>query len=126
MCKRPIKSDSPNGRPAAGSPQRKAAKFARRRVPGSLAGQHRPANIYNGVLKPILGYGIRGAIWYQGESNAGRAYQYRDLFPLMIKSGGRNGAQGDFPFYWVQLADFMAEAEPGDSCLGRSCAKPRR
>ncbi len=51
-----------------------------------LTGQHRPANLYNGVLKPIIGYGIRGAIWYQGESNASRAYQYRKLFPLMIQS----------------------------------------
>ena len=53
---------------------------------GLMRGNSRPGNIYNGVLKPTIGYGIRGAIWYQGESNAGRAYQYRDLFPLMIKS----------------------------------------
>ncbi len=46
---------------------------------GAMGGNHRPANIYNGVLKSHLGYGIKGAIWYQGESNAGRAYQYRDL-----------------------------------------------
>src|SRR5262249_9645545 len=51
-----------------------------------MTGNARPANIYNGVLKPTIGYGMRGAIWYQGETNAGRAYQYRDLFPLMIKS----------------------------------------
>lgn len=81
-----------------------------------LTGNHRPSNIYNGVLKPTIGYGIRGAIWYQGESNAGRAYQYRDLFPLMIKSWRDEWAQGDFPFYWVQLADFKAErSEPVDS-----------
>jgi sialate O-acetylesterase len=81
-----------------------------------LTGNARPGNIYNGVLKPTIGYGIRGAIWYQGESNAGRAYQYRDLFPLMIQSWRDEWQQGDFPFYWVQLADFMAEkAEPADS-----------
>ena len=81
-----------------------------------LAGQHRPANLYNGVLHPILGYTIRGAIWYQGESNAGRAYQYRDLFPLMIQSWRDEWGQGDFPFYWVQLADFRSEvAEPAES-----------
>ena len=81
-----------------------------------LAGQHRPANLYNGVLKPILGYTIRGVIWYQGESNSGRAYQYRDLFPLMIQSWRDEWKQGDLPFYWVQLADFMAEAsEPKES-----------
>ena len=81
-----------------------------------LKGNHRPGNLYNGVLKPIVGYGIRGAIWYQGESNAGRAYQYRELFPLMIDSWRREWGQGDFSFYWVQLADYLAEAkEPGDS-----------
>ena len=83
---------------------------------GFINGNSRPANIYNGVLKSHLGYGIKGAIWYQGESNAGRAYQYRDLFPLMIKSWRDEWAQGDFPFYWVQLADFRAEKpEPAES-----------
>ena len=68
------------------------------------------------MLKPTIGYGIRGAIWYQGESNSGRAYQYRDLFPLMIQSWRDEWGIGDFPFYWVQLADFMGEkAEPSDS-----------
>jgi sialate O-acetylesterase len=81
-----------------------------------LGGNARPGNIYNGVLKSHLGYGIKGAIWYQGESNAGRAYQYRELFPLMIDSWRKEWNQGDFPFYWVQLADFRDEkAEPADS-----------
>ena len=74
-----------------------------------LVGQHRPANLYNGVLLPTIGYSIRGAIWYQGESNAARAYQYRDLFPLMIQSWRNEWGQGNFPFYWVQLADFRDE-----------------
>ena len=83
---------------------------------GQIGGNHRPANIYNGVLKSHLGYGIKGAIWYQGESNAGRAYQYRDLFPLMIQSWRDEWGQGDFPFYWVQLADFLNEqSQPTDS-----------
>ncbi|TWT72773.1 hypothetical protein Pla123a_40720 [Posidoniimonas polymericola] len=82
----------------------------------TMGGNSRPANIYNGVLKSHLGYGIRGAIWYQGESNAGRAYQYRELFPLMISSWRKEWGQGDFPFYWVQLADFQGETDqPGDS-----------
>jgi sialate O-acetylesterase len=81
-----------------------------------MRGNARPGNIYNGVLKPTVGFGIRGAIWYQGESNAGRAYQYRDMFPLMIKSWRDEWAIGDFSFYWVQLADFMAEKpEPAES-----------
>jgi sialate O-acetylesterase len=81
-----------------------------------LTGNQRPGNLYNGRLKPVLGYGIRGAIWYQGESNASRAYQYRDLFPKMINCWRKDWNQGDFPFYWVQLADYKAEVEqPGDS-----------
>jgi sialate O-acetylesterase len=81
-----------------------------------LRGNHNPANIYNGVLKSHLGYGIRGVIWYQGESNAGRAYQYRQLFPLMISNWRDEWGEGDFPFYWVQLADFSREnAAPGES-----------
>lgn len=81
-----------------------------------LTGNARPANIYNGVLRSHLGYGIRGAIWYQGESNVSRAYQYRTLFPLMIQNWREEWGQGDFPFYWVQLADFLAEKpEPAES-----------
>jgi sialate O-acetylesterase len=81
-----------------------------------MRGNSRPGNIYSGVLKPTIGYGIRGVIWYQGESNAGRAYQYRDMFPLMIKSWRDEWGQGDFPFYWVQLADWLPESrEPKES-----------
>lgn len=81
-----------------------------------MTGNQRPANIYNGVLKSHLGYGIKGAIWYQGESNAGRAYQYRELFPLMIQNWRDEWGQGEFPFYWVQLADYQAESpEPVES-----------
>jgi sialate O-acetylesterase len=83
---------------------------------GQMRGNGRPANIYNGVLKPTIGYGIRGAIWYQGETNAGRAYQYRELFPLMISSWRQEWGIGDFPFYWVQLADFRGEkSDPSES-----------
>ncbi len=97
-----------------------AKKEFRERAPQSpqqqLSGNHRPANIYNGVLRPTIGYGIKGAIWYQGESNSGRAYEYGYLFPLMIQHWRDEWKQGDFPFYWVQLADYMAEKpEPGDS-----------
>lgn len=106
--------------------QKKAeeAKAAGKPTPGGrpgaprnpLTNQHRPANLYNGVLNPIIGYGIRGVIWYQGESNAGRAYQYRDLFPMMIENWRNEWGQGDFPFYWVQLADFRQEKdEPSES-----------
>lgn len=82
----------------------------------TLAGNHRPGNIFAGVVHPTLGYGIKGVIWYQGESNASRAWEYRQLFPFMIEQWRAEWKQGDFPFYWVQLADFRAEqSEPGDS-----------
>ena len=87
-----------------------------RRPSDLMTGNQRPANIYNGVLHPTIGYGIRGAIWYQGESNASRAYQYRDLFPLMIQHWRDEWGQGDFPFYYVQLADYREEeTQPVDS-----------
>ena len=82
----------------------------------SETGNQQPGNLYNGMIKPVLGYGIKGAIWYQGETNASRAYQYRELFPLMIKNWRNEWALGDFPFYYVQLADFKGEQPtPTDS-----------
>lgn len=78
--------------------------------------QHRPGNIYNGGVFPILGYGIRGMIWYQGETNAGRHSTYEQLINIMVTNFREQWGQGDFPFYFVQLADYRAEqGEPGDS-----------
>jgi sialate O-acetylesterase len=78
--------------------------------------QYEPASLYNGMIAPLIPYAIKGAIWYQGESNAGRAYQYRSLFSAMIRDWRREWGQGAFPFLFVQLANFMArEPEPADS-----------
>lgn len=75
-----------------------------------------PSGLYNGMLAPLMPYAIKGAIWYQGESNAGRAYQYRRLFPTMIKNWRADWGQGDFPFLFVQLAAFGPNgAKPGES-----------
>ncbi len=75
-----------------------------------------PGGLYNAMIHPLLGYGIRGAIWYQGESNASRAYQYRTLFPAMIEDWRTQWGQGDFAFLLVQLAPFTAiKPEPGES-----------
>lgn len=63
--------------------------------------------LYNGMIAPVLPYGIKGAIWYQGESNAGRAYQYRTLLPTMIKDWRSRWGVGEFPFFIVQLANFQ-------------------
>jgi sialate O-acetylesterase len=71
-----------------------------------LTGSHSPAALYNGMIAPLIPYALRGAIWYQGESNAGRAYEYRTLFPAMIQNWRADWKQGDFPFLFVQLAPF--------------------
>ncbi len=74
-----------------------------------------PTVLYNGMIQPIIPFGVKGAIWYQGESNAGKAYEYRTLLPTMISSWRRNWGQGDFPFLIVQLAGFQhAPKDPGD------------
>ncbi|MHC4405802.1 MAG: sialate O-acetylesterase, partial [Planctomycetota bacterium] len=62
------------------------------------ASPHRPANLYNGMISPLLPFALRGAIWYQGESNCSRAAQYLTLFPTMIKDWRARWGQGDFPF----------------------------
>lgn len=67
-----------------------------------------PVSLWAGMVKPLVPFGIRGAIWYQGESNAGRAAEYRTLFPTMIQGWRDAWGQGDFPFFFVQLANFMA------------------
>jgi len=67
-----------------------------------------PTLLYNAMLHPLIPFAIQGAIWYQGESNAGRAWQYRKAFPLMINDWRKQWKQGDFPFYFVQLASFDA------------------
>ena len=83
-----------------------------------------PSELYNGMVHPLIPYAIAGAIWYQGESNAGRAYEYSRLFPTMIRNWRGDWGQGDFPFLAVQLAPWdrnkkrsLAEitAQPGES-----------
>ena len=77
---------------------------------------HYPGVLYNGMINPILPYTLTGAIWYQGESNAGRAYQYQTLFPKMIEDWRVRWGNGYFPFLFVQLANFESrQAEPGES-----------
>lgn len=78
---------------------------SRQKLPGD---NHLPFGLYNAMINPIKTFSIKGAIWYQGESNVQRANQYRTLFPAMIKSWRNVWNQGDFPFYFVQLAPFHA------------------
>ena len=74
--------------------------------PKSLNDPNRVSVLYNAMIHPIIPFAIKGAIWYQGEANADRAYQYRELLPLMIRDWRKQWNQ-DFPFYLVQLANFM-------------------
>ena len=72
--------------------------------------------LYNGMIAPLKPFPIKGAIWYQGESNTGRAEQYRKLLPTLIKDWRASFEVGDFPFEIVQLANFLeAREEPGES-----------
>ena len=74
------------------------------------------ARLYNGMLAPLIPYTIRGAIWYQGESNVDRAAQYRKLFPTMILDWRARWRQGDFPFYYVQLAPYRYDDKDPRHC----------
>jgi sialate O-acetylesterase len=76
----------------------------------------KPTELYDGMIAPLTNYTIRGALWYQGESNAGRADQYRSLFPDMIRNWRTDWHQGNFPFLLVQLAPFKPiKDQPAES-----------
>jgi sialate O-acetylesterase len=76
-----------------------------------LADPHTPTVLYNGMLHPLKNYAIKGAIWYQGESNVGRAMQYRELFPALISDWRSTWKREEFPFYYVQLAPYKYGTE---------------
>lgn len=77
---------------------------------------YQPASLFNAKLAPTLRTAIKGVIWYQGESNTGRYKEYETLFPDLIRDWRAQYNQGDFPFIYVQLANFMAaKAEPSES-----------
>jgi sialate O-acetylesterase len=82
-----------------------------------------PTLLFNAMINPLIPYTIRGAIWYQGETNAGRAYQYRKGFPLMIADWRARWKEGDFPFYFVQLSSW--NANNGNSEKGSTWAELR-
>ena len=70
-------------------------------------GEQTPTTLYNAMVAPMAGYKIAGAIWYQGEANVGRAKEYAQTFPLMIKAWRDRWQQGAFPFYYVQIAPWQ-------------------
>jgi sialate O-acetylesterase len=68
---------------------------------------YKPLGLFNGMIAPILNHKIKGVIWYQGESNTERAIEYRKLFPALIKNWRAKWNEENFPFLYVQLANFM-------------------
>ena len=85
-------------------------------TPPNLQGTHNPGVLYNGMVQPLVPLAVRGAIWYQGESNAGRAKDYRKLLTTMITAWRGAFANPELAFYTVQLANFMAvKPEPSES-----------
>ena len=71
-----------------------------------------PMGLFNGMIHPLAPYALRGFLWYQGENNTERAAEYRALFSAMITDWRAKFAQGDIPFFWVNLASFQAPADP--------------
>jgi sialate O-acetylesterase len=101
-------------------------KFRVEKISGgatSIGPNSYPTLLFNAMVNPLIPYSIEGAIWYQGESNAGRANQYSKSFPLMINDWRARWGEGDFPFYFVQLASF--NAANGNSKNGSSWAELR-
>jgi len=83
---------------------------------GGTTVRWKPSGLYNRMISPLLNYPIKGVIWYQGESNTRASKQYETLFPAMIKNWRTKFAQGDFPFLFVQLANFMdPQSQPSES-----------
>ena len=82
--------------------------------PPAPAGVSVPSMLFNGMIAPLIPYALRGAIWYQGESNADDAGRYRTLFPALIRDWRRHWKRGDFPFYFVQLANFVRQGSTAD------------
>ncbi|HWI91404.1 MAG TPA: sialate O-acetylesterase [Flavisolibacter sp.] len=75
--------------------------------PKILNYQYYPTVLFNAMVNPLIPYGIKGFIWYQGESNASAAYDYRKLFPMLITNWRQRWQQGNLPFLFVQLANYM-------------------
>jgi sialate O-acetylesterase len=76
-------------------------------IPKLPGNQGYPTVLFNSMINPLIPYGIKGFLWYQGESNAEEAYNYRELFPMLITDWRKHWQQGKLPFIYVQLANFM-------------------
>ncbi len=84
----------------------------------AMRAQDTASSLYNGMIYPLLPYGLTGTIWFQGESNVSRAYQYRTAFPLLIQDWRKKWGRGNFPFYFCQLSNYgPPDSKPGDNAL---------
>jgi sialate O-acetylesterase len=115
----PFAAASRNWRQATDTYEREKAAAAAAGKPFNKNAPWQPwggYELYNGMINPLPPFAIKGAIWYQGESNAGRAHQYRSLFPDMIRCWRRNWGEPDFTFLCVQLAPFKPiKPDPAES-----------
>ena len=85
-------------------------------LPGETFVRWKPMGLFNVMIAPALNFNIKGAIWYQGESNTSNPAEYAKMFPAMIRNWRSQFRQGDFPFLFVQLANFMeAKTQPVES-----------
>lgn len=95
--------------------------YFRPKLPFSYS-ENTPTVLFNGMIAPLIPYRIRGVIWYQGESNTDNPYDYYRLFPLMIKNWRAAWGEGDFPFYWVQIAPYDY-GKGSNSCVIRNAQR---
>jgi sialate O-acetylesterase len=92
-----------------------ASKGPRPGAPLGPGNPHEPTSLYNGMLAPLVKYTIKGALWYQGETEAGRAqgHIYGDAMTTLVEDWRKAFGQGEFPFFWVQLANYGNAAKNG-------------
>ncbi len=79
--------------------------------------RNNPSGLFNGMIMPVLGYGIKGVIWYQGESNRLEPQAYLDLFPTMVEDWRQQWNQGNWPFYYVQIAPYSYPKDEGKNSM---------
>lgn len=112
-----------NNETLKGSVKKTFAEVKATKEKGKMWPNDYPSLLYNGMINPLIPYAIKGALWYQGESNSPRAAQYAKSFPLMISDWRARWKEGNFPFYFVQLASW--DADHGNSQKGSIWAELR-
>jgi sialate O-acetylesterase len=91
-------------------------KFQVESIKKSINENSLPSLCYNGMINPLIPFSFQGVLWYQGESNAPRAYQYRTAFPLLINDWRQKWDKPNFPFYFVQLATYRTTGNSNEGC----------